>query len=247
MKKIFDKLGILGTLGAILLMVSIVAAGLTCRALLQLTSNGGLTGVGTFVKGANQTIAKVNAPCTDFHGDYTCGPIEQLSQMEKNFGIVAGKTAEQVQQSGQLVTGAVVNMNDVAVHIKKLIDALTGTAGAFTDTAKSGTKVLDQAATDLKSAQPTIAATKPLVAASTETVQNTNKLVIGMTPDMTRFMKSSADGMDKMNVGLTQFNGIATDTHKMTTHLEKDVDAKTPWWKKTGRTVVDLIHIASTW
>src|ERR1039458_2630632 len=72
MKKILDKLGILGTLRAILLIAGIVAVGLTCRALLQLTSNGGLTSVGTFVSGANKTVTIINQPCDakDAHGLY---------------------------------------------------------------------------------------------------------------------------------------------------------------------------------
>ena len=47
----------------------------------------------------------LNAPCTDFHGDYECGPIKQASQTEKNIGILAAQGALQTKQSGQLITG----------------------------------------------------------------------------------------------------------------------------------------------
>ena len=245
MKKILDKLGILGTLRAILLITGIVAVGLTCRALLQLTSNGGLSGIGTVVSGLNKTVTAVNAPCADNGHQVVCGPVAQLSQTEKNIGILAAQGAEQTKQSGQFIIGAVTNMNSVTAHITKLVDSLTDTSKDLGGTARAFAGTADAARDDLKAAQPAIAQAKPLMDASTTTVQNTNKFVMTITPDLARFMKSSADGMDKVNIGLDQGNGILTDTHKMTTHLEKDADAPKNWFAKSIPVAGDLIKITA--
>ena len=248
MKKILDKLGILGTLRAILLIAGIVAVGLTCRALLQLTSNGGLTSVGTFVSGANKTVTIINQPCDakDAHGLYLKpGTLCQVGNMVTRIGDIAVTSQQQVHQSGLLIQGAVTNMASVATHVNTAVDALTDTTKALGGTAKSFAGTADAARDDLKAAQPAIAQAKPLMDASTDTVLNANKFVLTITPDLARFMKSSADGMDKVNIGLTQGNGILTDTHKMTTHLEKDADAPKNWFVKSVPVAGDLIKITA--
>jgi hypothetical protein len=105
---------------------------------------------------AMATLDTINAPCTDFHGDYSCGALAQLSQTEKNFGIVAALSAEQVKQSGQLITGAVSNMNEVGSHVSEVADVLKGTATAATGT-------IDQAHTDLATLDTSLAEVPPLV------------------------------------------------------------------------------------
>jgi hypothetical protein len=67
----------------------------------------------------NDTLAALNAPCKDFQGDYICGPIPQLAQTEKNIGILAAKSAQQVQQSAVLV-------NASAIAVQRTADAASG-------------------------------------------------------------------------------------------------------------------------
>jgi hypothetical protein len=71
----------------------------------------------------NDTLASLNAPCKDFQGDWVCGPIPQLSQTEKNIGILAAKSAQQVRQSASLV-------NASTAAIQKTADAATRLLGS---------------------------------------------------------------------------------------------------------------------
>jgi ABC-type transporter Mla subunit MlaD len=248
MKKILSKLGFLGALRAILLIAGIVAVGLTCRALLQLTSNGGLSGIGTVVAGLNKTVTIINQPCDakDAHGlTLKPGTLCQVGNMTTRIGDIAVTSQIQVHQNGLLIQGAVTNMNAVTTHITKLVDSLTDTTKDLGGTARAFAGTADAARDDLKAAQPAIAQAKPLMDASTTTVQNANNFVMTITPDLARFMKSSADGMDKVNVGLVQANGSLTDIHKMTTHLEKDADAPKNWFAKSVPVAGDLIKITA--
>lgn len=105
-----------------------------------------ISGLNATVDGLNGTIAALNAPCVGFHGSVTCGPIAQLSQTEKNIGIVAGQTALQVRQSGQLVDAATASLRDVSAkasvtfdtmnaqltHVGPVLDSAKGTLDAST-------------------------------------------------------------------------------------------------------------------
>ena len=68
-----------------------------------------VTGLNGIEKATADTLNALNAPCKDFQGDYICGPIQQLAQTEKNIGILAARSAQQVQQTATLVNAAARN------------------------------------------------------------------------------------------------------------------------------------------
>ena len=108
------------------------------------------------VTAGNDLLAALNAPCKDFQGDYICGPIPQLSQTEKNIGILAGKSAQQVQQTATLVNASAATIKDAGDSVKKVATALT-------DTATAATGVLGAAKDDLTAAKPSITDLDPLL------------------------------------------------------------------------------------
>lgn len=86
----------------------------------------------------NATLDAINAPCKGFHGSVTCGPLAQLSQTEKNVGILAAQSALQVRQTAGLVTdtaeaikGAAADVHTMAVAGTGTLNAATGTINAF--------------------------------------------------------------------------------------------------------------------
>ena len=90
----------------------------------------------------NATLDAVNAPCIGFHGSVTCGPIAQLSQTEKNVGIVAGQSALQVKQSGELIDAAAISIEDVTKHVDTVADTATTTLASVSIlTSEVGSKV----------------------------------------------------------------------------------------------------------
>ena len=105
---------------------------------------------------ANSTLTALNAPCVGFHGSVTCGPLAQLSQTEKNIGILAGQTVEQVRQTGSLVTATATTMTEAG-------DSIRDVAGKLSGTATAATGLLSAGQTDLETAQPSIAALQPLL------------------------------------------------------------------------------------
>lgn len=100
--------------------------------------NATVTNLNTLVARGSATLDAVNAPCGSFHGSATCGPLAQLSQTEKNFGIVAGQTALEVRQSGLIVTTAADNMNQIGVRVGAAVDQIGGTAKSATATIDAG-------------------------------------------------------------------------------------------------------------
>jgi hypothetical protein len=124
----------------------------------------------------NATLDKINAGCVDIQGDYVCGPIEQLSQTEKNVGILAARSAQQVQQTGTLVTAVANNLNTVgeavkssAGHINVTADAATGTLTAATGTLTAATGAIQTLTIDAKTANDLLVQLKPLIASYTAT------------------------------------------------------------------------------
>jgi len=124
----------------------------------------------------NATLDAINAPCVDFQGNYTCGPIVQLSQTEKNVGILAARSAQQVQQTGTLVTAVASNLNTVgdavkatASHLNKTADAGTGTLNAATGTLIAATGVIQTLTIDARTTNDLLVQLKPLIASYTAT------------------------------------------------------------------------------
>ena len=122
----------------------------------------------------NDTLVGLNAPCKDFQGDWICGPIPQLSQTEKNIGILAARSAQQVQQTATLVTATATTLTTVGQSVQRTADSLTKTGDAATQT-------VQQAKTDLQTLNGSIAAVTPLVSHSDAAVS-----------DLDAFLKSQA-------------------------------------------------------
>lgn len=85
----------------------------------------------------NTTLDAINAPCVGFHGSTTCGPLAQLSQTEKNVGILAAQSALQVKQSSALVDAASDAVSTMATAGGKTLDAATDLAKEATTTLKT--------------------------------------------------------------------------------------------------------------
>lgn len=115
------------------------------------------------VQKANATLDAINAPCVGFHGSVTCGPIAQLSQTEKNVGILAGQGAEQIKQSAKLVDAA--------------SEAVTGAAADVHTLAVAGTGTLDESKRTIAAAQPLLASLTRTSDASTLAVQHFDALI----------------------------------------------------------------------
>ena len=194
--------------------------GLTHAAIVALDKWGDSAPTETLAK-VDATLDAINAPCKDFQGNYTCGPIVQLSQTEKNVGILAARSAQQVQQTGVLVTAVANNLNtvgesvkDTASHLNKTADAATGTLDAATGTLGEGQRTL--ATFNAKAG--------PLLDAYTASGY-----------DLDAILKANATEIHGTLVGI---QGVATNTasitgsvDKMTAHLEKQVDSPKPLWK----------------
>lgn len=164
--------------------------------------------------GVNGTLVNINRPCKGPAGPDACGTLAQINKTSIAAGDMVNQSRIQLAQTGELVRATTAQMSSIGAHVASTVDALG-------DTARAATGAIDQAHQDLAAAEPGLAAVKPLLEASTKTVAD----VDAVTPNLGRLMKASAEGME-------QTSGIAVDVHKMTTHLEKDVDSPVPWWKK---------------
>lgn len=106
---------------------------------------------------ANVTLDSLTGPCVDIQGDYICPPLTQLSQTEKNIGILAARSAQQVQQTATLVNAAAATLTDTGNSVKQVAAKVSGTADAAIAS-------LQQAQTDLQTANQTITAAQPVMA-----------------------------------------------------------------------------------
>lgn len=110
---------------------------------------------------ANGTLDAVNSPCaTDAekaaHRDHPCGTLANLNKLVVKIGDLAVTSQRQVAQTDQLVTATARNLDSVGSSVRDVATKLSGTATAATD-------ALQQARTDLVTADGTIAAAKPVL------------------------------------------------------------------------------------
>lgn len=125
----------------------------------------------------NKTIDAVNAPCAGFHGSVSCGPIAQLSQTEKNIGILAGQATEQVKQSAQLVTTSAKAVQKASEDISGVAQHAQGTADAATGllaSAKSTTDTFPPLVGDIRAAVQGI---PPIEAKASDALASFNALL----------------------------------------------------------------------
>ena len=138
---------------------------------------------------AGATVGALTGPCVDIQGDYICPPLTQLSQTEKNIGILAARSAQQVQQTATLVNAAAATLTDTGNSVKQVAGSLSGTAQAATAT-------LTQAQTDLRTGNEAIAAFQPLITDSGATVHDLDTRINDphITLLLTHFAGMSASG-----------------------------------------------------
>ena len=105
---------------------------------------------------ANATLDSLTGPCVDIQGDYICPPLTQLSQTEKNIGILAARSAQQVQQTATLVNAAAATLTDTGNSVKQVAAKLGTTADALTGTANAATTTIQTAGTTIAAFQPVL-------------------------------------------------------------------------------------------
>lgn len=164
---------------------------------------------------ANSSIASLSGPCKDIQGDYICPPLTQLSQTEKNIGILAAKSAQQSQQIGTLVTATAKNLDTVGDSIRQVAGSLTGTATAATGALDAG-KALLSTANDEKTGLPAIQGRATDVLADFETWERSQALAAIQT--------QFAETLTNLNAGSKSAAGILDSFDKMGKHIEKKVD-----------------------
>jgi hypothetical protein len=108
----------------------------------------GMTGVETRLQG---TLDFVNRPCNTYaagtHLLQKDGTLCVLAMTSTRIGDIAVLSAQQVQQSGQLITAAKDNMNQVGKKVGEAVDAFGGTA-------KSATRMIDTGTDYFQKQQP---------------------------------------------------------------------------------------------
>ena len=176
----------------------------------------------------NTTLDKINAGCVDIQGDYVCGPIEQLSQTEKNVGILAARSAQQVQQTGTLVTAVANNLNTVGEAVKDSAGHINGTADAATGTLKAATDTLGEG-------KRTIAAAQPLLAAYTQS---------GNDMDALLKRKAIGDLLDNLAGVTAHGNAIAGDFQQVADKARADYLRPVPWYMQPLKKSSDVLDIA---
>jgi len=160
---------------------------------------------------ANDTDRTVNAltgPCTDFHGDYECPVLTQLSQTEKNLGILEARGVKQEQELGDVMASAAGAITSASGDVHSATVDLHGAATALTGTANAATGTLTEAQTDLQTANGVIAGLKPLVGDSDASVKTFNAFIGG--PMFKTTLPDIAVNFDK---GLVTGDAIAADAH----------------------------------
>lgn len=168
------------------------------------------------------TLDAVNAPCKGYHGSVTCGPIAQLSQTEKNIGILAAQSALQVKQSSTLVNAAATSITGVADQAKITLAAASGTA--------------QEATTALGTMNQTIAQAQPLLGASTTLLTRTdlslNDPTTGTLPRFNALFPKFSLLADNADGVVGHVNGIAEDAQKVADKETADFLKPVPWWKR---------------
>ena len=178
----------------------------------------------------NIALATVNAPCKDNGHQVVCGTLAGVNQAVKNTGILAAQSAEQVKQSGALISSAATTINTVGQHLSGTADALSETATtasrSLQDVSDHLTPVLDSANATTVKLGSAIDALQPVETDADKAVKDFDTRVT--SKDVDRALKGLADTSQQAALTTTQFTGIATDLHKATS----DATKPQPWWRK---------------
>jgi hypothetical protein len=217
----------------------VTLAGVAIVCLVGLTAAGLKT-----LDGVNETLAEINAPCTSFHGSVSCGPIAQLSQTEKDVGILAAQGALQVKQTHDLILATTRNLDEVGASVKKVSGHLSQTADALSETAQQAstsvqgvethlTPVLDSTAGALDAATGRINALADTQTALNRSIDHADALITNPTIPET----------------LANVQNITAQTAIITTdakvYEERFVyPPLTPWYKKILPTTLKFGELA---
>jgi methyl-accepting chemotaxis protein len=154
-----------------------------------------------------------------------CGTLAEVDKAVVHLSDITVAVQKQANDSGKLMQHASATLDGMAFDAQNELDDLKATTTATTGLVEDGRQVMVQVNTDLRTLNDSLEAVKPVIDHADAVVDHVDVAVNSMTPDAQRLMKNSADGMGELA-------GIAGDGHKMTTHLERDFDAKQAWWKK---------------
>jgi hypothetical protein len=158
---------------------------------------------------ANDTLDAINAPCVGFHGSVTCGPLAQLSQTEKNVGILAGQAALQVKQSATLVDSASAAVTSATADVHRM--------------ALAGTETLTEGKRTIAAAQPLLASLTRTSDASTLAIQHFDALVTS---------KDISEAISNIQFTTQNIGGVTADLRKVADKTTEDyLKPKTPWMK----------------
>lgn len=166
-----------------------------------------------------ETVDAINAPCRTFHGSYSCGPIAQLSQTEKNVGILAAQAALQVKNSARISDSAA--------------EAVKGASADIHQIAQNGSETLQAATGALQSIQADAVSAQPILVAAQGAVTK-----LGTAADsLDALLKSEAINRTVTNVAdLTgNLNGVAANlqtTTAMVNHKLQPLLEPTPCPKR---------------
>lgn len=213
--------------------VAIAAVAYSSYAALQQWSAAGAA-LATSVKNLAGTVNKLDATLDHVNHGCAPGPCGTLAQLDKataKIGDAVVTSQLQVKQTSQVMSAAAKTLASAATDVDGVSSQATATLGQ----AQKDLKTLNSG---LESANTAITGLAP-VEKNAATVENhIDAAVQALTPQASRLMTASADSM-------AEVDGIATDTHKMTTKLEKDVDAPQPWWRKAIPVAGDLTKIGA--
>jgi len=157
------------------------------------------------------TLDQIDAPCTGFHGSETCGPIAQLSQTEKNIGIMAGQSAAQVRQTGALISGATAALTSASADLHTVAMGLTTLTG--------------EASADLREGKQSLEALPPVLSQFRGFVKDAD--VVVTDPAIPRTLQH-VEGMTVSG------DSIMQDGKRVSDHVEEAIDHPRPMtaWQK---------------
>jgi len=175
-------------------------------------------------------LTTVNAPCKDNGHQVTCGTLAQVAQTTKNIGIVAAQSAEQVKQSGKLITAAATTITAAGTHANNAMDAISGTAGtasqSLTTLSAHINPAIDTANATIGDAGAAIRKLQPVEDDAARMVKDFDARVTSQ--DVDRALKGVADTSEQAALTTVQVTAIATDIRK----AADQATAPQPWWKK---------------
>lgn len=160
----------------------------------------------------NAALDTVNRPCSPG----PCGTLANVDKLTVKAGDVAVTTQRQVAQTGTLVTATAHDLATVGDSVRQVAAILSGTATAATST-------IQQAQTDLQTANGTIASLQPLLGHADSTVADFDALL--KNPAIPETMQNAEQ--------ITwNWNEISYDGKRLADDATKRYFTPAPWYRK---------------